>query len=88
MKAHQILISALLGAASFILTGCQQHTLFKNGSSDYSIVIAPEAPESEQRSKAAHQRFERWTKRKTSHRGIQSNDRGAHPLSSEACRPR
>ena len=48
MKAHQILISALLGAASLILTGCQQHTLFKNGSSDYSIVIAPEAPESEQ----------------------------------------
>ena len=48
MKAHQILISALLGAASLMLTGCQQHTLFKNGSSDYSIVIAPEAPESEQ----------------------------------------
>ena len=48
MKAHQILISALLGATSFILAGCQQHTLFKNGSSDYSIVIAPEAPESEQ----------------------------------------
>lgn len=48
MKPYQNLLSVLLCAVSLFLVGCNQHTLFKNGTSDYSIVIAPEAPESEQ----------------------------------------
>ena len=46
MKNH-ISLTALC-AITFILFGCSSHTLFLNGTSTYSIVISPEAPETEQ----------------------------------------
>ncbi|MCR5432890.1 MAG: DUF4838 domain-containing protein [Bacteroidaceae bacterium] len=57
MKVHQFFFSVLLGAASLMLSGCNQHTLFRNGASEYSIVIAPDAPESEQ---YAAQELKNW----------------------------
>ena len=57
MKVHHFFFSVLLGAASLMLSGCNQHTLFRNGASEYSIVIAPDAPESEQ---YAAQELKNW----------------------------
>ena len=48
MKAYQFFYSALLCATTLLLSSCNQHTLFKNGASDYTIVVASNAPESEQ----------------------------------------
>ena len=38
----------LLAAVVALLSSCSSHVLFKDGRSDYSIVVAPDAPESEQ----------------------------------------
>lgn len=56
MKAYQFLYFALL-CATFMLSGCHQHTLFKNGTSDYTIIVASDASESEQ---YAAKELQRW----------------------------
>ena len=38
----------MLAAVVTLMSSCSSHVLFKDGRSDYSIVIAPDAPESEQ----------------------------------------
>jgi len=38
----------ICGVVQFVLTACNQHELFSDGTSEYTIVISPEATESEQ----------------------------------------